>query len=472
MDNAAVSRWIEAAGARAGDLAEVFVEERRETFLEWRDGGIVASRVGSSGGLSARLKRGSVERLAFVSRTDEEGAREAIRALAELGGGEDFSPLPRGGSAKDGRSRPSPHREPVATGGQTSRSEPSEGPDAKATLSAAESSSPDVERWIKRLGALLSRHAPRHRMRWTLAEVSRHVIPAGAPASSFTRRLISLEGELTAASRRGDEARRFAFHAPDFAGAADELRSELSRAAAPRDAPLPCGAGETDVVFANGSAAVFFHEVLSHPLEEGGSPLTLLKDAHLAAADLTVRDDPMRLDLFGGYERDDEGTRPRAVKLLDAGRLAGGLTDRARARAGQSTGHARRAEASDVPLVRGSNTVVEAGGVSADEMTRRLSDGLWIEELAGGSVEIASGRFRMWFPRARRVRRGGIAEETGPGVVVGDLVSALRNVEAGIGREARPCRALGWCARAGQVVPVQGEAPDVLVRRLSVRSSL
>ena len=38
-----------------------------------------------------------------------------------------------------------------------------------------------------------------------------------------------------------------------------------------------------------------------------------------------------------------------------------------------------------------------------------------------------------------------------------------------LGREAKPCRSLGWCARDGHVVPVQGEAPDVLIRGLSVR---
>lgn len=437
-----MSGGIEVAGARPGDIADIFVEERRETFLDWRDGEIVGSRTGWGGGLSARWKRGAVERLASVSRIDEEGARAAIRALGELGADASLSLLP-----------------------------PPEPPEDREIPSSSGPSSAHIERWIKRLTSLLSRHAPRHRMRWTFSEVTRRVIPAGTPASSWTRRLFSLEGELTASSRQRDEARRFAFHAPDSAATADELRLELLRAGAPHDAPLPCGDGDMDVVFANGSAALFFHEVLSHPLEEGGSPLTFLKDARVAPVDLTVRDDPTRLDLFGGYERDDEGTVPRAVKLLDAGWIAGGLSDRARARGGRSTGHARRAEASDPPLVRGTNTVVTGGGVPADEMARRLSNGLWIEELVGGSVELASGRFRISFPRARRVRRGRIAEETGPGLVVGDVVTALKNVEAGMGREVRPCRSLGWCARAGQIVPVQGEAPDVLVRRLSIRSS-
>jgi len=64
-----------------------------------------------------------------------------------------------------------------------------------------------------------------------------------------------------------------------------------------------------------------------------------------------------------------------------------------------------------------------------------------------------------------------MAEETGAGIVLGETIPALRGVESGMGRDVRVCRSLGWCARAGQVVPVQGAAPDVLIRKLLVRSS-
>jgi hypothetical protein len=68
------------------------------------------------------------------------------------------------------------------------------------------------------------------------------------------------------------------------------------------------------------------------------------------------------------------------------------------------------------------------------------------------------------------VRRGRLADECGPGLVAGDILTALKAVEPGLGRDVRIYRALGWCARDGQVVPVQGAAPDVLLRGLAVRS--
>jgi TldD protein len=434
LDTAAVSRWLEPLSRRPEEIAEVFAERRREVSVDWRDGQPGDVRISINEGLSARWKRGARQRLAFVSRCDEEGARDAIRAVQKEAG---LSPLP----VRPPRTRENAGAEPP----------------------------PEPERWGKRLSALFARHAPRHRLRWTLRDIERRVIPPRGPSSASSRLLLSLEGSFTAASKRGDERRGFSFHAPLADSTADELREALGRAAEPRESATPCGSGETDVVLASGCAAVLFHEILSHPMEAGvESPLSGLAQARLAAPEIEIRDDPTRLDLFGGYENDDEGMTPKAVKLLDAGRLASRLTDRSHA-AGASNGHARRAGPEDLPLPRGSNVVVSPGQSTADEMTRRLASGLWIEEIDGGSVELASGRFRLRFPRARRVRRGRLADETGAGVLSGEILAVLGAVDPALGRDARPYRALGWCARGGQVVPVQGAAPEILARRLAVR---
>ena len=228
-------------------------------------------------------------------------------------------------------------------------------------------------------------------------------------------------------------------------------------------------------MLANGSAAVLFHEILGHALEADAlpSPLTAGGEKRVAVTELDVHDDARRLDLFGGYERDDEGTAPRLVKLLHSGHVGSRLTDRAHAGGPHPgsgpTGHGRRAGPAEPPGCRTSNVVVPAGSATSEELARRLHDGLWIEEFLGGSVDLSAGTFRLRFARARRVRRARFTEELGPGILAGKVLEALRNVEPVLGREARACRSLGWCARDGQVVPVQGEAPDVLIRRLAVR---
>ena len=441
LDAHRIATWLEPLARRTGELAEVFAEDRRESALEIVDGEVSDVSAAVISGVSARWAFEGDEGLAFVPRSDESAAREAVRALqASLG----RAPLP---------SRPAA---------------------ASSPAEALEDRQPEIERWSRRLLALFARHAPRHRMRWSWIESVRQAIPPRGPAASSTRRLISIEGTFTAASRRGDETRPFAFHAPDSDAAPDDLRAALIQAAEPRDAAVPCGDGEMDFVLSDGCAAVLFHELLSHPLEAGeSSSLSALEQARVAVSELDVRDDASRLDLFGGYERDDEGVKPRTVKLVDAGRLAGRILDVSHARGvpGGSNGHGRRAGPSDFPLPRSSNVVVAGGHATTEEMARRLGSGLWLDELGAGSVELASGRFRLRFPRARRVRRGNLADECGPGVIAGEILAALKAIESGLGREVRTHRSLGWCSRAGQVVPVQGASPDVLFRGLSVRST-
>ena len=436
LDTDSLARWLTPLTRAPEDIADVFVEERKETVFTWRDGEVTGLCVTSDAGLSARWRHGGEQMLVYVSRADEAGAREAVRALREAAG-----------------SAPLPIRSTRAS-------------EAAENAAETQAASP---RGRRRLAALLSRNMPRHRLRWTLSETVRQVVPSRGEAVTISRRLFSLEGDFVAASRRGDETRPFSFHAPDAEAAGDALKEALEEAAAPREKALPCAGGETDVVLAAGCAAMLFHEILSHPGEAGvESPLSALAEARVAANELEVRDEPGRLDLFGGYEADDEGTLPRAVKLLDAGRIAGRLTDLAhRGPRGGSSGHGRRARPSDAPLPRGSNVVVAAGNATDDEMARRLNSGLWIEQLGGGSVELASGRFRLSFPRARRVRRGRLADEIGPGAIAGEILAALKNIEGVLGRDVRPYRALGFCARHGQVVPVGGAAPAVLVRRLA-----
>lgn len=434
FEETAVARWLDPLVVDRGDIAEVFVERRRRTVVEWRDGEPTEPHVSLEAGTSARLRRAGRERLAFVSGADEAALREAIRGLQASAG---RAPLPAR----------SPAPKPETASGSS------------------------ADRWIRRLPGILARHVPRHRLCWTLDEVTRRVLPSGLPASRSERRLLSVEGTFVAASRRGDETRAFSFHAPEADATADELKQALAAAAVPRERPIAFGDGTADVLFSGGTAAILFHEILSHALEADAeeSPLSRLSAARLSVSDLEVRDEPTRLDLFGGYERDDEGTRPRAVKLLDSGRLGGKLTDRAHSGPRGSTGHGRRAGPADAPLPRGSNTVVSAGGATTEEMTRRLANGLWIDEIESGTVELSSGQFRLRYPGGRRVRRGRYADEIGPGILAGEILSTLSAVEPVIGREVRACRSLAWCSRRGQVVAVGGAAPDVIVRRLSLR---
>src|SRR5512143_3165537 len=156
LDGAIIARWLDPLARRPEEIGEVFAERRREVAVDWADGEASEARVGLTEGLSARWRRGGRQSLAFVSRCDEEAARDAIRAVQKDAG---LSPLPV---------RPWKGREQAAAG-----------------ASAA------ADRWIRRLPAIFARHAPRHRLRWTLREIERRVLSVRGPGGETFRRLVS-----------------------------------------------------------------------------------------------------------------------------------------------------------------------------------------------------------------------------------------------------------------------------------------
>jgi predicted Zn-dependent protease len=436
LDLPLLSRWIEPL-AREG-LADLFFEWRSELHLSLSDGAIGGSAFTLESAVSARARRGDRIVLTASPRADETGAREAVRRLAGMVSSSQF---PKNVEADSG---------------------------------AVHAETDDPSRWTKKVSGLITRafESRPHRVEIRRRQATRLVVPAARPAHQHERRRLSLHGDFLADTRGGPRWRAFNFHLPESDdGAFEELRARLRSLAGGGAGPLAPTAGLADVMLDNGSAAFFFHEVLSHPMEADApaSRLSNLVKARLCPREIEVADEPARLDLFGGYPVDDEGIPARRTPLLSAGHLAGPLRDRLRADPlHPSTGNGRRPSPFEHAAPRGSNLVVGPGGASEEEMLHRLATGIRIEEFEGGSVDPASGRFRLRFPAAQAVHRGRLGQTLGPGHLEGEIVEALAAVDSLLGSRAKPCRQLAWCAREGKVLPVGGEAPSVIVRRLQV----
>jgi predicted Zn-dependent protease len=436
LDLPLLSRWIEPL-AREG-LADLFFEWRSELHLSLSDGTIGRSAFTLESAVSARARRGDRIVLTASPRADETGAREAVRRLAGMVSSSQFPKNVEGDT--------------VAVHAETD----------------------DPARWTKKVSGLITRAFENrsHKVEVRRRQSTRLVVPAARPAHQHERRRLSLHGDFLADTRGGPRWRAFNFHLPESDdGAFEELRARLRALAGGGPGPLAPTAGLADVMLDNGSAAFFFHEVLSHPMEADApaSRLSNLVKARLCPREIEVADEPSRLDLFGGYPVDDEGIPARRTALLSAGHLAGPLRDRLRADPlHPSTGNGRRPSPFDHAAPRGSNLVVGPGGASEEEMLHRLATGIRIEEFEGGTVDPASGRFRLRFPAAQAVHRGRLGQTLGPGHLEGEIVEALAAVDSLLGSRVKPCRHLAWCARDGKVLPVGGEAPSMIVRRLQV----
>jgi TldD protein len=438
LDHPLLCKWIAPFGK--GGFADLFFEWRADTVLQIQDGRVRRSSVTAESAVAARaLTAGREGVLAAFPRADEDGAREAVRRLATLLGS---SLYPKSVS-------------PLA-------------PESPVELA-------DPAPWARRIESLVARTFQElpHKLVVRRRQSTRLVVAAGVSDRSHRRVVVSIEGEVRANTRGGPRARSFRVHLPESdQGVFDEIRRALRSRANPAAGPVAPTASNADVLFDEGSAAFLFHEILSHPLEADApaSCLSGLARAKVAPRELDVADEPARLDLLGGYPVDDEGVPGRKTALLQAGHLAGLLRDRAHADSLlPPTGNGRRASPFDHPGPRGSNTVVGPGGASAEEMIHRIGNGLLISDFDGGSVDPASGAFRLSFPSARLIARGRLAQPLSAGLIEGDVLGALAAIDPILGAHAHPCRALGWCGREGQVVPVGGEAPALIVRRLRVR---
>jgi hypothetical protein len=421
LDLPLLSRWIEPL-AKEG-FADLFFEWKSELHLSVRDGSIGGSTLSLEGAVSARARRGSRVILTASPRADETGARDAVRRLAAILSSSNF---------------------PKST---------------ERAAAEAPSETEDPARWTKKVSSLIARafeNRP-HRVEVRRRHSTRLVVPAGRPPSRHDRPRVSLHGEFLADTRGGPRWRAFNFHLPEADdGAFEELRQRLRSLAAGGPGPVPPTSGVSDVILENGSAAFFFHEVLSHPLEADApaSKLSNLHKARLCPREIEVADEPSRLDLFGGYPVDDEGVPARRTPLLSAGHLAGPLRDRLRSDPlHPSTGNGRRPSAFDHAAPRGSNLVVGPGGASEEEMLRirrrigrsRLrSISTPVSGRPGGAARAARTGPRTGTPR-RRARGGArgrrpAARRQGQAVPSARLVRARREGAARRGRSSRDDR--------------------------------
>lgn len=438
LDTDLLSRWI-TPHARDG-FADLFFEWKRETSLKIENGEIRSATSVWESGVAARAHRGNRVVLTVNSRADEAGARDAVRRLANL--------LPSS-------------QYPKSTA-------------ETAHLTAAEE--PEIARWSRKLAGTLTRmFAGRtFHVHVRRCDLSRLIVAAGHPPLRYHRILLSLEGRLLADTRGGPRWRDFHFHIPAADdGALEEIRRRLRPLTEPGPAPLTPVAGSADILFDGGTAAILFHEIVSHPLEADApsSSLSGLTRAKVAPRELEVADIPSRLDLFGGYPADDEAVPGRRTALIAGGHLGGPLRDQVHSDPlHPPTGNGRRAGPFAHACPRGSNIVIGAGGASDEEMERRLFNGIRVVELLGGAVDPAAGVFQVRFSSARSVVRGRAAQTLSGGVIEGKILEALAAVDPLLGGQAIACRQLGWCCRDGKILPVGGEAPGLIVRRLHVRS--
>jgi TldD protein len=230
--------------------------------------------------------------------------------------------------------------------------------------------------------------------------------------------------------------------------------------------------GRLPVVADPDLAGVFAHEAVGHAVEgdlvvAGDSCLEGRMGQRIGSALVSLVDDPTIPGAFGSFPFDDEGVRGRRKVLIEKGIMKGYILDRESARKLHfpPNGGARAESYGSRPLVRMSNTVIEAGDHSHEEVFEGIKLGIYARGTRGGQVDTAKGSFQFACREAYLIENGEVTRPLRNLALSGGILRTLREVEA-VGKD-RQVADPGYCGK-GQTVPVGDGGPHIRIRSVAV----
>ncbi len=227
--------------------------------------------------------------------------------------------------------------------------------------------------------------------------------------------------------------------------------------------------GRYTVVCNPGLAGVFAHEAFGHLSEADfvyANPQAqemMVLGRRFGKDILTIADDGSIPGLRGSHRYDDEGTPAGRSDLIKNGVLVGRLHSReTAAKMGeQPTGNARATRYRHPPIVRMTNTFVEAGETSFEEMIGDVELGIYACDAFGGQTALESFSFSSAY--AYMIRDGEIAEMVRDVILSGNLFVTLDHIDA-IGDDFQWMRRGGNCGKGQGGLPVGIGSPHVRIR--------
>jgi len=231
--------------------------------------------------------------------------------------------------------------------------------------------------------------------------------------------------------------------------------------------------GEYTVVLDPVLAGVFVHEAFGHLSESD----FVYENKHLrrimtlgkkfGSTELNIVDSAAIPGLRGSYRYDDEGVPATKTYLIREGKLVGRLHSRETAAKmkEQPTGNARAVSYRYPPIVRMTNTYIEPGSISFDDMISDIKEGVYAKNWYGGMTSMEMFTFSAG--EAYMIRQGKLAEPLRPLVLTGNVFVTLNNIDA-IGNDLEMNQG-GGCGKGEQMpLPVSNGSPHIRIRHCLV----
>lgn len=211
---------------------------------------------------------------------------------------------------------------------------------------------------------------------------------------------------------------------------------EVSRSAISLLGSHQVPSGTFKVVLDPGMTGTFAHESFGHGCEadqvlRGRSYLVNHLEEKLGPEDFNLFDDGTMNDGAGSIVFDDEGNKPQKTPIVEDGKLVHFLQDRTTAKEmdERPTGNARRESYKRMVYVRMTNTCIDPGDFTLEELLKETGEGFLLEHWNSGIEDPIGGNMQLKCKKARRIKNGELSEPFSTTVVSGKVLDFMRNIK-------------------------------------------
>ena len=235
----------------------------------------------------------------------------------------------------------------------------------------------------------------------------------------------------------------------------------------------PVPAGKYTCVLDNKMTGLLAHEAFGHACEadailSGSSVLEGMQGKTVADESVSLVDDPTITDTFGYFPYDWEGIASTRHVLIDRGVLREFMHNLETSSRMESppNGAARADSYCSPPIIRMSNTYIEPGEMTRDELIEDVTEGLLIKGAQYGYVEPAKGQFMFKCDEAFAIENGNIGQRYRDAILTGVILDVLNDV-TGIADDFELVDP-GYCGKSGQDARTTDGGPHIRVDNIVV----
>jgi len=252
----------------------------------------------------------------------------------------------------------------------------------------------------------------------------------------------------------------------------EKIATETSNSAFSMLSAQNCPSGKMPVAIEGGFGGVIFHEACGHSLEgeqvaQDNSEFCGMLNKKIANEKVTAIDDGTIPNGWGSMSIDDDGRKSQRNTLIKDGVLKSYMLDSLNAQRLSliSTGNSRRQNYKFAPTSRMTNTYIEAGNDSMEDIIKSIDYGIYAKKMGGGQVNTITGDFNFSVAQGYLIEKGKIAYPVMGASLIGKGSNTLMNIDM---VSNNLTLAQGMCGSVSGSIPTNIGQPLIRVREITV----